>query len=97
VSDALARAVGLGAKIRDRIEEADWESVAQLESERREAIESLCQEMVDDPRLGDALRELQEDTGRILEILTALRDAAERDVRQVGKGRRALSAYIRNG
>jgi hypothetical protein len=97
VSDALARAVGLGAKIRDRIEEADWESVAQLESERREAIESLCQEMVDDPRLGDALGELQEDTGRILEILTALRDAAERDVRQVGKGRRALSAYIRNG
>jgi phytoene/squalene synthetase len=97
VAGGLERAVALGERIRDRIEEADWDDVAQLESERRRAIESLCTEMAGDPRLADALGALQKDTGRILEILTALRDAAEQDVKQLGTGRRALSAYLRNG
>jgi hypothetical protein len=97
VAGALERAVALGAKIRDRIEEADWEGVAQLESERRQVIASLCHEMAGDPRLADALGAVQKDTARILEILVALRDAAERDVKQIGTGRRALSAYLRNG
>ncbi len=97
MAGTLERALGLGGKIRDRIDEADWDGVAKLEAERREIIESLCAEMAGDPRLADALGVLQQETGRILEILTALRDSAERDVRQVGKGRRALSAYLRNG
>lgn len=97
MTGALERAVHLGERIRDRIEEADWNGVAQLERERRQAIESLCGEMAGDPRLAEALEALQKDTGRILEILSALRAAAAQDVRQAGKGRRALSAYIRNG
>lgn len=80
-------------------EAGEWELVVSDEERRREMIHACFSKpsnIANEPGIGHAIQELLRINDRLEQLTMAARDRARTEIRTIGTGRKAISAYAEN-
>ena len=92
--DQLQVALAISREMLAHAEQGEWGEIDAGEARRAPLIrEALQADAIKDPRVADACRELLDLNHQIETRVLAARDASATEVRELGRGRKAVKAY----
>ena len=80
-------------------EAGEWDTVARDEAMRRELIDAYFSNpsnIANEPEISHAIQELLRINDRLEQLTAAARDTARAEIKNIGTGRKAISAYTEN-